>query len=162
MSYCTNCGFFVGESRFCANCGTAVQSKVNDAAESNQPQVNAYNNQPPVSVTQTVEARSPYYDQIISYHRAVRSYFTCGLLSLILCVGIGSIFQLISFIKTFTLIRYGRLFDYKDVIKNYPREWEILTNARRKHNKGRTMFIIGTALTSVLYIIFFAAMAGGW
>ena len=188
MSYCAKCGAFVGENRFCANCGAEVQSDATVVPENNQPQVNAYtnqqqanvyNNQPPmytyntqppmnaynyspVYVTQTIEARSPYYDQIISYHRAAKSYYTCGLLSLILCMGIGSIFQFICFIKTFVMIKYGRLFDHSDIIRNYPREWEILTTARRRHNKGRTMFIIGTVLTSILYIILFAVMASGF
>ena len=128
--YCKNCGIDIGENKFCPNCGTA------SAAQSS-----------------TTSSHSAYYHQICDYVRDSSSIFVFGLLSLIFCMGIGLIFEIIYYAKEKDMKKYQAILAKDFTLSDYPYEWEMLKSARAKHASGATMFSIGVCVTAILLFI---------
>ena len=122
MSFCKNCGTNIGNNKFCANCGTPSNIASYAPSPSNR--------------------HSAYYHDICDYSRAAKSVFVFGLLSLIFCMGIGLIFQIICFIKIPRLSKYDTLL-IKGIKSALPEEIETLKAAKKSASSGTTMCLIG-------------------
>jgi hypothetical protein len=134
MSYCRNCGTNVGDSKFCANCGTAVADTT-----------------PNVNVT-TSNGYSTYYPQICEYERQATGIFVFGLLSIIFCMGIGLIFEIINIVKSCKIKQFQPLMANDLPITN-PIEIEKLQNAKKKHKTGEKLSSIALIITGVLLLV---------
>ena len=139
MSYCRNCGTNVGDSKFCANCGTAIADTT-----------------PNVNVT-TSNGYSTYYPQICEYERQATGIFVFGLLSIIFCMGIGLIFEIINIVKSCKMKQFQPLMANDLPITN-PVEIEKLQNARRKHKTGAILSSIALIITGVLLFVLFLSV----
>ena len=128
--FCRNCGTDIGENKFCSHCGTA-----------STPQSNI------------VSGHSTYYHQICDYAREVDSFFVFGLLSLIFCMGIGLIFEIICYVKSIQMKKHKVILEKGFTLPNYPEEWEKLKSAQAKHKSGYIMFAIGYAITATSMFI---------
>lgn len=140
--FCKNCGAEIGESKFCPSCGASSSA-----------------------TSAVVSGHSAYYHQICDYSREVNSFFVFGLLSLIFCMGIGLIFEVICFIKGMKMKKYQNLLAKDFTLDDYPEEWEKLKGAQAKFKSGYLMFAIGVCVTFVLLFalgcVTFIHMIGG-
>ena len=128
--FCKNCGTEIGESKFCPNCGAASSANNNVAS-----------------------THSTYYHEICDYSRDVNGLFVLGLLSLIFCMGIGLIFEIIFLVKSIQTKKYQALFDKDFALPDYPDEWEMLKSAQAKAKSGAIMYAIAAAITFLLLFI---------
>lgn len=128
--YCKNCGTDIGESKFCPNCGASSSANNNVAS-----------------------THSTYYHEICDYSRDVNSIFVLGLLSLIFCMGIGLIFEIICFVKGNQMKKYQALLDKDFALPDYPDEWEMLKSAQAKAKSGAIMYAIAVAITFLLLFL---------
>lgn len=128
--FCKNCGTDIGESKFCPNCGASSSE-----------------------VIKVASGHSAYYHQICDYARDVNSFFVFGLLSLIFCMGIGLIFEIICIVKGWQMKKYQALLNKDFALPDYPDEWEMLKSAQAKAKTGAIMFSIGYSVTALLLLI---------
>lgn len=132
MSFCKNCGADVGENKFCAKCGTAVADTTPNVTTSN--------------------GFSDYYYQICEYERSAGSFFVFGILSIIFCMGIGVIFEIICVVKSIKIKQFQALM-VNDLPITNPVEIEKLQNARKKHKVGTILAAIALIITGVLLFL---------
>ena len=128
--FCKNCGTDIGESKFCPNCGISSSETVN-----------------------VTNGHSAYYHQICDYARDVNSIFVFGLLSLLFCMGIGLIFEIICCVKALQMKKYQTILAKDFSLPDYPEEWEKLKSAQAKRKSGAIMFSIGFSVTVLLLFI---------
>ena len=138
MSFCKNCGADVGESKFCANCGTAVAETTSTQTTSN--------------------GYSDYYPQICEYERRASGIFVFGILSLIFCMGIGLIFEIICIVKSNKIKQLYAILS-KDLPITNPIEIEKLQNAKRKHKTGSVLASIALIITGILLFVLLMSSA---
>lgn len=131
MSYCKNCGTNIGESKFCSNCGQA-------AAETVQPTI-------------TKNGFSEYYPKLCEYSSNATKIFVFGILSLIFCMGIGIIFEIISIVIS---VKINKPFEHGDKLTN-PVEIAMYNTARSRHKAGAIMSSIALVITGILLLILF-------
>lgn len=129
--FCKICGTDIGESKFCPNCGASSSA-----------------------TSSVVSSHSAYYHQICDYARDVNSFFVFGLLSMLFCMGIGLIFEIICLIKGTAMQKTYQSILAKDfALPDHPDEWEKFRNAQAKHKSGSIMFAIGFGVTVLLLFI---------
>ena len=138
MSYCKNCGTNVEDSKFCPNCGTAVADT-------------------PTNVT-TSNGYSTYYPQICEYERQAIGIFVFGILSIIFCMGIGLIFEIIVLIKSGKMKQFQPLMADNLPITD-PVEIDKLQNARKKHKTGAILSSIALVITGILLCVIILGVA---
>ena len=136
--FCKNCGSDVGENKFCANCGTAV-------ADTN----------PSIA---TPSGYSSYYPQICEYERKATSIFVFGILSLVFCMGIGLIFEIVSIIISSKMKQFRPLLE-KDLPITNPIEIDKLNNAKKKHKTGAILTRVAYGITITLLTVLFMLIA---
>ena len=136
--FCKNCGSDVGENKFCANCGTAV-------ADTN------------FSIA-TPSGYSSYYPQICEYERKATSILVFCILSLVFCMGIGFIFEIVSIIISSKMKQFLPLSE-KDLPITNPIEIDKLNNAKRKHKTGAILSSIALVITGILLFVLFMGIA---
>ena len=136
--FCKNCGADVGNNKFCANCGTAVVETA--------PSANAFN------------GYSSYYPQICEYERKAISIFTFGILSIIFCMGIGLIFEIINIVLSSKIKQFQPLLANDLPITN-PVEIAKLQNAKGKHKVGAILTSIALIITgTLLFVLIFSSL----
>ncbi len=144
MSYCKNCGANVGDNKFCANCGTAVDNPVTNAT-------NAATN---------ANTYSDYYSQICEYARNATSILVFGILSIVCSMGIGLIFEIICIAKSNKANKLLNILNGNLNLTN-PVEIDMLASAKKKHKTGATLASIALIITGVLLFILVMGLAVG-
>jgi hypothetical protein len=135
MSFCKNCGADVGENKFCSVCGTAVNETTQNATISN--------------------SFSNYYPQICEYERDAVGIFVFGILSLVCCMGIGIIFEIIAIVKSDKANKKFKNLMINDLLVTNPIEIDKLQNAKSKHKTGGILTSIAIIITSILLVVLF-------
>ena len=142
MSFCKNCGANVGENKFCANCGAPVEDTL----------VNT------TTTKTTSNGYSDYYTQICEYERKAKSIFIFGILSIICCMGIGLIFEIINIILSGQMKSFQPLMDPNLKLTNSV-EIDKLKRARSKHKIGALLSSIALGITGVLLFVLIIGIA---
>lgn len=134
MSFCPNCGNNVGESNFCPSCGTAI--KPESEAVKQAPAAPLLNN----------NGFSPYYPELQQYASRATQMLVFGILSIVFCLGIGLIFEIIALIIS---AKIGKPFAHADELTN-PVEIAMYNKARSRHKIGATLASIALIITGIL------------
>lgn len=139
--FCSKCGKEIhDEAVVCVHCGCSVGGK--SVKPSHQ--------------------HSADYSKLKAFQDDVKTIHTLGLVSLILCLGIGIIFQIINIIKINKYInkKTKKLeFPKFDLKGSY--ETAEYESAIRKFKQGRIMTLIGYAISaSLLFFLFMFLLAG--
>ncbi len=137
MKYCSKCGKEIhDEAVICVHCGCAVES----AAAPKREDSNEYN-------------------RLMSFVNEVKTVHVLGIISLVLCLGIGIIFQLINLPK---INKYWKKAEKAYVFPEFnltnPHDIELYENAKKKFKQGQIMTSIGFGVSIAL--IFFAIWFG--
>ena len=132
MSFCPNCGNNAGESNFCPSCGTAIKTEAAKQAPA-APQLN--NN-----------GFSPYYPELQQYAGRATQLLIFGILSIVFCLGIGLIFEIIAIIIS---AKIGKPFAHADELTN-PVEIAMYNKARSQHKIGAILSSVALIITGVL------------
>ena len=139
MSYCKNCGTNIGESKFCSNCGQpSAETTITTAT-------------PTTSPTATSNVFSAYYPELCAYSSNATKMFVFGILSLIFCMGIGIIFEIINIVIS---VKIKKPFEHGDKLTN-PVEIAMYNTARSRHKAGAIMSSIALVITGILLFILF-------
>ena len=129
MSYCKYCGTNVENSNFCPTCGHAT-------AEPTQP-------------TMRNDGFSEHYPTICEYSSNATKMLIFGILSLVFCMGIGLIFEIICIVIGNKL---KKIADYSDKLTN-PTEIEMYNAAKSRHKTGVTLSAIAIIITGILLFV---------
>ena len=141
MSYCKNCGTNIGDNKFCQNCGQpSVESTTATATPPQTPTDAPTNN-----------GFSAYYPELCTYSSNATKMFVFGILSLIFCMGIGIIFEIIAITIS---IKIKKPFEHGDKLTN-PVEIAMYNTARSRHKAGATMASIALIITGILLFVLF-------
>ena len=144
MSFCRNCGYDVGDAKFCPSCGTST-SGTETAADTAA-----------TTTTATVGGGfSEYYPELSLYHSRATKILVFGILSIIFCMGIGLIFEIITIILS---AKIKNVFPHGDKLTN-PIEIAMYNTASSRHRVGSILSAIALLITAVLlYILFFVTV----
>ena len=134
MSYCKNCGHDIGDANFCPSCGKA-------AIEIPQPQT-------------TSNVFSNYYPELSEYLSLSTKLYVFGILSLIFCMSIGLIFEIICIVVS---AKIKKMFEHGDKLTN-PIEIAMYNKAKSRHKTGAILFCIAFLITSILLFILFMSI----
>lgn len=144
MSFCRNCGADVGDAKFCHACGQATT-----ATEASQPQYA----QPP----KTANGHSEYYPSLCEYSSNATKLFVFGLLSIICCMGIGLIFEIIAIVIS---SKIKKVYEHGDKLTN-PEEIAMYNSAVSRHKTGSVLACIALSITGVLLFVLIMLLAIG-
>ena len=131
MAFCKNCGTNIGDAKFCPSCGQC-------ASEASTT---------PASNTQS----SPYRSELQLYSEQSTKMLVFGILSLVFCMGIGLIFEIIALVIA-TKIKNG--FAHAESLTN-PDEISTYNAAKSRHKTGATLAATALCITSVLLFVLF-------
>ena len=139
MSYCKNCGTNIGDSKFCQNCG-------HPSAESSTATAT-----PTPSPTASTNGFSKYYPELCTYSSNATKIFVLGILSLIFCMGIGIIFEIISIVIS---AKVKKPFEHGDKLTN-PIEISMYNTAKSRHKIGAILSSVALVITGILLFVLF-------
>ena len=136
MKYCSNCGKEIHDKAvFCVHCGCAVETAASNSEHSNE------------------------YNRLMTFVREMKTVHVLGVISLVLCMGIGLIFQLINLPK---INKYWKKAEKAYVFPEFnltnPYDIELYENAKKKFKQGEIMTSIGLGVS--ISLIFFAFLFG--
>lgn len=131
MKFCSKCGKELhDEAVICVGCGCAVQDS---------------------SLKKTYHTDSVEYEKLMTFVSEANTIYVLGIVSLILCLGIGIIFQIINLVKVNKYVIKGRkelncpTFNIHD-----PNSIMIYENAKKKVDSGRKMTAYGFIISVVV------------
>lgn len=134
MSFCKNCGTNIGEANFCPACGQAT-------TETAQPQ-------------NSNTGFSEYYPELCEYSSRATKIFVFGILSLIFCMGIGIVFEIICLALSFKI---KKPFEHRDKLIT-PAEIAMCDKAISRHKSGAIMSSIAVIITGILLFVLFMSL----
>ena len=141
--FCKQCGNQIHDQAFvCVHCGCAVEGA--QIPKQNQP------------------TQSPDHAKLLEIERDAKSIFLFGILSLVLSLGIGIVFQIINFSKInskyFSKAAKGWAFPALDLTAT---EEALYESCKSKIKNGRVMSMIGLIITGVLIWAIFMILVIG-
>ncbi len=139
MKYCQKCGQQIhDEAVICVHCGCSTEKIIKTNSE------------------------SLYYYQLEKLKSDANSIFTLGIFSLVLCMGIGLIFQLINMSKLKQYKNENGKWTFPELDLTSQKDIYEYDAAKKKFETGATMTVIGWCITilllSVLFIILMVSM----
>lgn len=136
MKYCSKCGKeLFDEAVICVGCGCPVESHTAKKTDNNE------------------------YNRLMTFVQEVKSVYALGVVSLVLCLGIGIIFQLINLPK---INKYwnksARTYVFPEFELTNSHDIQMYADAKRKFKQGKVMTSIGFGIS--IGLIFFAVWFG--
>lgn len=134
--FCPKCGKQIDDnSIFCPNCGNPCSDTFSGGYGQRPNNNYGYQNN---------QYSNGYNASLSQYEGSVTSAFVLGILSLVFSMGIGFIFEIINWVKM------GKLNNFY-VSTNNPMEAQRYEAAKRKLAKARTMTLVATIISAILW-----------
>ena len=139
MSFCRKCGTDIKDANFCPACGEPANPPAAPAAA------------PAPAATGYTGGYSEYYPELKLYSSRALQIFVFGILSLICCMGIGLIFEIICIVIS---SKMKTAFPHGDKLTN-PVEIAMYNTAKQRHKIGAILASIALIVTGVLLFVIF-------
>ena len=137
MSFCKNCGTNIGNANFCPSCGQAANDTTAQSFSATQEA------QPP--------QRSQYYYELQEYSGKSTAVLVWGILSIVCCMGIGLIFEIITLVSVGKL---ERMPNYSNLLTS-PEDIATFRAAKARQTVGTILAAIALIITAILMLILF-------
>lgn len=122
MKFCSKCGNQIhDEAVICVHCGCSIESKPNKT-DSNE------------------------YSKLIAFVNEAKTIRTLGIISIVLCLGIGIIFQIINLVKIKKYLQ-NKAFVFPELNLSDPADIRLYEEAKKKIESGNNLTTLGFSIT---------------